>query len=63
MEEIVANGQANASSDSRSHAKKMTIGEISTWLTEHGREEVVWNLKQNKAKKDAFVAAYLDAQQ
>ncbi len=64
MEDVVPgdHGAANGTPEDASVcAKKMNIGEISAWLTENGKEEVVWNLKQKKAKKAEFVNAYVAA--
>ena len=36
--------------------EKMTINQIKDWLTEHGHENVVWDLTQAKAKKPRYGA-------
>ncbi len=59
MEDAAAHG---ASQNENANPQKMTVNELSAWLTEHGKEEVVWNLKQKKAKKGEFVNAVLAAQ-
>lgn len=61
MADGMEEGSVMSHQEAISHAKKMTIGDLSAWLTEHGQEEVVYNLKCKKAKKDEFVSAYMSA--
>ncbi|KAK9868501.1 hypothetical protein WJX84_006010 [Apatococcus fuscideae] len=63
MDEGQANGHgpAGSSQDPTARAKKMTIIEITAWLTEHGKEEVAYNLANKKAKKAEYVNAFVSA--
>ena len=60
MDEGQANGHAS-SQDTTAQAKKMSIPEIKIWLTENGKEAVVYELGKQKAKKAEYVDAYVSA--